>query len=146
MNHVEIPRPLGDSFEQQGAGSVRIGPLPAQTERAGPYWVKLAACPGIAAREERDVVAELDQFVNQPGDYPLGAAVEFRRDAFGQGSELSDTHRGCPLVEVRAQHDHDDCGSEEGNGVQALSAATRRMMSHPPQHSSSGSHLRYAMP
>jgi hypothetical protein len=55
--------------------------------------VKLAACLGIAARKKRDLMAERDQLVNQPGDHPLGAAIEFRRDAFGQGSELSDTHR-----------------------------------------------------
>jgi hypothetical protein len=82
MDHIEIIRPLGNSLEQ-GAGSVRIRPLSTETERAGPYWVKLAARSGIATRKKRDVMAKRDQFVNQPRDYPLGAAVEFGRDAFG---------------------------------------------------------------
>jgi hypothetical protein len=93
MDQIKIFRPLRDSLKQHGAGSVRIRPLSAQTERAGPHWVKLAACLGIATRKKRDLMAERDQFVNQPGDHPLGATIEFRRYAFGQGSELSDTHR-----------------------------------------------------
>ena len=108
VDHVEILRSLRDRFQQQSAGGVRVRPLSAQTERAGPHRVKLSVRPGIAAREERDVVAELDQLVDQPGDHPLGAAVELRGDAFGQGSKLGDTHRMLPAkLEGRAQGHHD---------------------------------------
>ena len=64
--------------------------------------MKVSACLGVAACEERDLMAELDQLVNEPGDDPLGAAIKLRRNAFGQGSKLRDPHRSCPLVEVRA--------------------------------------------
>src|SRR6185312_11543492 len=36
---------------------------------------------------------ELDQLVYEPGDYPLGAAIEFWRNAFGQGGDLCNAHR-----------------------------------------------------
>src|ERR1700761_668820 len=75
VNYVKIFRPLRDSLEQYGTGGVRIRPLSAQTERAGPHRMKLAACLGIAARKKRDLMAERDQLVNQPRDHPLGAAI-----------------------------------------------------------------------
>src|SRR6201987_3829017 len=93
VDHVEVSRALGDRLQQHGAGGIWIDALPPETQRARPHGMKLAFRPGVAAREQRDVVTELDQLIHQPRHDPLRAAVELRRDAFGQGSKLSDAHR-----------------------------------------------------
>ena len=37
-------------------------------------------------------MAEIDQFIGQPGNDTFGAAVEFRRNAFGKRCDLGDAH------------------------------------------------------
>jgi hypothetical protein len=90
VDHVEVFRAPGDRLQQHGAGGVWIDALPSETQGAGPHGMKLAFRSGVAAREQRDVVAKLDQLIHQPRHDPLRAAVELRRDAFGQRSKLSD--------------------------------------------------------
>ena len=46
----------------------------------------------IAARKQRDVVAERHQFLGQVGDDPFGAAIEPRRHAFDKRRDLCDFH------------------------------------------------------
>src|SRR4029434_7293849 len=48
--------------------------------------------PGVAAREEGDVVAAPDQFFGEMGHHPFGPPVELRRHRLEQGRNLSDTH------------------------------------------------------
>ncbi|GIQ75422.1 hypothetical protein BraRD5C2_38630 [Bradyrhizobium sp. RD5-C2] len=95
VDHVEISRMLGDGFQQHRASRVGIDALTPQAESARPYRMELASRPGIAARKERNVVSELDQFVHQPGRDPLGASVELGRNALGKGGQLSYAHE-CP--------------------------------------------------
>ena len=45
VNHVEIFRAPGDRLQQHGAGGIWIGALPSETQRAGPYGMKLAFRP-----------------------------------------------------------------------------------------------------
>jgi hypothetical protein len=47
----------------------------------------------VAAREQRDVMPALDQSIGKMSHNTLRPAVEFRRDGFVKGSDLSDTHR-----------------------------------------------------
>ena len=53
---------------------------------------ELGRRPRIAAGEQRHLVAEADEFFREPGDDPLGAAIEPRRYGFAQGSDLGDAH------------------------------------------------------
>ena len=94
VDDVEILGPLRNRLQQDGTDGTRIGALSSKAKRARPDRVKLAARPRIAAREQRNVVSEFDQFVDQPGDHPLRPAVELRRHAFGQRSDLGDAHNG----------------------------------------------------
>ena len=55
---------------------------------------ELGRRPRIAAGEQRHLVAEADEFFREPGDDPLGAAIEPRRYGFAQGSDLGDAHDG----------------------------------------------------
>ena len=52
---------------------------------AGAHGDQLGPRPRVAAREQRHVVAELDQLLGQKCDDPLGAAVQLGRHAFVQG-------------------------------------------------------------
>ena len=92
------------------AGSVRISrPFLPRRERAGPHWVKLAACLGVpACKKSVTYVAQLDQFVDQPGDHSLRAAVEFQSDAFGQGEQAERWHRGYPASRSSSGVRHDN--------------------------------------
>jgi hypothetical protein len=55
-----------------------------------PYNVPISG--HVAARKQGDRVTQFDQFIDQPRDHPLCATVQLGRHAFGQGSDLSDTH------------------------------------------------------
>ena len=90
------------------AGGVRVRALSAQTERARPDRVELSVRPRIAAREECDVVSELDQVVDQPCDHSLGPTVELRGDAFGQGASWA------IRIGVAKQSDASEVGQRHG--------------------------------
>jgi hypothetical protein len=66
-------RALGDGLDQQRACGVRIRTPPAQAQGARPDRVELSLRLRIPAREQGDVVSELDQFVDKPGDHALRA-------------------------------------------------------------------------
>ena len=83
MYDVEFLRLLRNRFKQKSSGGHRVSTLPSEAQRVGPYWVKPAACPRIAARKKSDCVTALDQFIDQPGDHPLRASVELGRHTLG---------------------------------------------------------------
>ena len=93
VDHVEIAGAGEDEVEladQIHEHEVAIGR--AQTHRAGDHRDERGGGPGIAAREERDVVAAPDQFFGEMGHHPFGPPVELRRHRLEQGRNLSDTH------------------------------------------------------
>src|SRR5262249_17637388 len=53
----------------------------------------------VTAAEQRHVVTERDQLLDEPVHHPLSSAVEFWRYCFGQWSHLGDTH-GCSLLKI----------------------------------------------
>ncbi len=92
VHDVEIFDPLRDRLKQSGACDRRIGDRSAKPERAGPHRIQVAAGAGIFAREQGHLVAQADELVNQPGDYPLCRAVKLGRNALGQGRDLGNPH------------------------------------------------------
>jgi hypothetical protein len=64
VDHVEFFRSLGDRLEQHGAGGIWISALLSETQCVGPHGMKLAVRSRVAAREQRDVVAELDELIH----------------------------------------------------------------------------------
>jgi hypothetical protein len=103
-------RALGDGLDQQRACGVRIRTPPAQAQGARPDRVELSLRLRIPAREQGDVVSELDQFVDKPGDHALRATIKLRRNALRQRSKLGDPRRLGPDHEP--QGNHDDRGNE----------------------------------
>src|SRR5215469_5131693 len=57
------------------------------------HWLELGRGHGIAAGEERHLMAERHEFFGQPGNHALGPPIEFRRDCLRQRCNLGNTHR-----------------------------------------------------
>lgn len=102
MNNVELAGATRDRFDQQRTGRVRVDARAPETQGARPHRMQLSARPGIAAREQGHLMAELDQLVDQPSHNPFRTAVKFRGNAFGQRSDLDDPHRPPPSALRRA--------------------------------------------
>ena len=92
VNDVELVGPLADPVEhRQMGGEVRF------EIRVQPKRALAAGHPGrpgarLGAREQGDVVTELDQRVGQIGNDPFRPAIEPGRDGFVEGSDLRDPH------------------------------------------------------
>jgi hypothetical protein len=69
--------------------AVRVSP---QGSRAGRDELRPGL--GIAAGEERDLVAQANKFLYQVGNNALRAAIQFRGNAFGEGGDLCNSHAG----------------------------------------------------
>ena len=65
---------------------------PAQAQAGLRTGDEIGGSDQIAAGEQGDVVAEIDQAFGQPPDDPLGSAIKLRRHQLGQGSDVGDTH------------------------------------------------------
>jgi hypothetical protein len=96
MNDVEICRFSGHGFEQCCLRSNRIRSRPPEAKRARPSRDKICACFRVPAGKQGYLVSKLDQFLNQPCDDPLGAAVKLGRDAFRQWCDLRNSHHRLP--------------------------------------------------
>jgi hypothetical protein len=94
VHDVEICDPLRERLEQSGAGGRGIGGGPAEAERAGPDRMQIPTRAGISAGEQRHLVAQADELVDQPRDHPLCPAVKLGRNALGQGRDLGNPHDG----------------------------------------------------
>ena len=68
-----------------------------ETQRLRPHRLELCRRPGIPAREQRDVMAERDQLLGQPGDHPFGAAIQPGRNRLGQRRYLRNMHAKNPF-------------------------------------------------
>ena len=75
VDYVKLRRPFRNRFQQQSAGRARIGMRAPKAQRAWPDRVKIAARLRIAAGKQGDFVPQFDEFVDEPGDHPLRAAV-----------------------------------------------------------------------
>src|SRR5690348_2855151 len=93
MYQVEFAGLPGHRFQQRGRSCSWIRARPTEAKRAGPNRMQSAAGSRISAREQGHLMSKLDEFVDQPGDYPLRAAIEFRRNAFGQWGDLCNAHK-----------------------------------------------------
>ena len=96
---VPVPAPAATASAERFADVSR--PPSAETQRAGPDRLEAGACRRIAAGKQRHVMSKRHQFVDQPGDHTLRAAVQPGRNAFSQRRKLGDPHAGSASVFVR---------------------------------------------
>jgi len=92
MDHVELLGATGHGLQQCRLRGHWIAAWTAKPKRARPDSVKPGARARVAAREQRHLMSELDEFVDKPGNDTFGAAIEIGRHTFGQWSNLSDPH------------------------------------------------------
>ena len=94
MKNVELLRALAHLINHQHEvrNDVAHGRIKAQ--RTSATGSQLGAGDGVPARKERHIVAKPDKFFGQVGNDPLSAAIETRRNALNERSDLCDLHDG----------------------------------------------------
>src|SRR3954467_9511166 len=90
MDDVEgISEPC-DALHHDKMRHQRIGA--SQSERTGPCRFEPRARRRIAAREQRHLMAKLDQLLGEIGNDPLGAAIQLRWAGFMEWRDLRYSH------------------------------------------------------
>ncbi|CAM2163741.1 hypothetical protein BO443_120084 [Burkholderia orbicola] len=100
VQHVEFVRDPGDLLEEPHMGRHRIADRRVEPQCARPCRLETGRRDGVAAGEQRHVMAEFDERLGEVGHDTLGAAVEFRRDGFVKRRDLGNSH-GCSPVSIR---------------------------------------------
>ena len=105
VQHVEFMRTLTHAFEQQHVRREGVADRRIEAQRARPCGFERRTGFGVAACEQRHIVAEVHERIGEVGHHALGAAVEFRGDCFVQRCNLCDSHN-VTLLFMRASHNH----------------------------------------
>ena len=92
MQEVELRSALRNGLQHRHVQGVCVAHLAVEPQRTRPSRFQLGARHAVAAGEQRHVMTEIDQGLGEPGDDPLGAAVEFGRHSFRQRRNLCDAH------------------------------------------------------
>ena len=96
VQDVEFVGALAHAIEHQHVIGDRIADAGVEPQRLRHAGHQIGRRDRIAAREQRDLVAERHQLLSQIGDDPLGAAVKPWGNAFDQRRDLRDFHQYFP--------------------------------------------------
>src|SRR5947209_18743503 len=72
----------------------RVADRAVEAQRARREWLKLGRRARIAAGEQRDLVPERDEFLDEPVNDPFGSAVKPGRNGLRQRGNLRNVHEG----------------------------------------------------
>src|ERR1700723_2526514 len=92
MKDIKLLRALAHLIDHQREMRNDIAHGRIEAQRARTTGSQLSAGDRVPTCKERHVVAESDKFFSQIGSDPLGAAVETRRNALNERSDLCDFH------------------------------------------------------
>ena len=92
MQNVEFVGALAHPIEHQHVVWNRVPHIGVEPERHGGTGHEVGGGYRVAARKQRHIVTQLDQFVGQIRDNSLGSAVQLRRHTFPQRRDLRDFH------------------------------------------------------
>ena len=92
VDDVEAPRERGDALDLRDVVRQGVDHDGIEAQRARSPRDETRPRDGIAAREERDLVAATEELFRQIADDAFGAAVEMGRNAFVQRSYLGEAH------------------------------------------------------
>jgi hypothetical protein len=92
MKNVELLRALAHLINHQREMRNDIAHGRIEAQRARTTGSQLSASDRVRARKERHIVAKPDKFFGQVGNDPLSAAIETRRNALNERSDLCDFH------------------------------------------------------
>jgi hypothetical protein len=90
MHEIEIGRAPMHALEHHYVQGVRVAHRFIVAYRPRPRSVELRLGARVAACEQRHLVTERNQFVGEPVDDALRAAIELRRNRLGERSDLGD--------------------------------------------------------
>ena len=93
MQDVEIARALIDALQHHHVQRVGIAHRAVEPQRPRPHRFELRRGLRIAAGEQRDLVAERDQFLGEPRHDPFGSTIKLRRHRLRQRGDLRNMHR-----------------------------------------------------
>jgi hypothetical protein len=89
MHEVKLGRAAMHALQHHHVQGVRVSDGFIVAYRPRPRRVELRRGAGVAAREQRHLVAERDQLVGELVDDALRAAIEFRRNGLDERSDLA---------------------------------------------------------
>jgi hypothetical protein len=92
VQDVELVRATAHLLEHQRDRGERVADRGIEAQRAPRARDEIRRGLRLAAREERDVVAEPHQLFGEVGHHALRAAVQPRRDALRKRGDLGDLH------------------------------------------------------
>ena len=92
MQHVELGGMRADLVEHQHVVGHGVADRSVEAQRLGAARHEIRGGDRIAAREQRHLVAQRDQFLGEIGDDALGAPIEPGRHALDQRGNLRDFH------------------------------------------------------
>jgi hypothetical protein len=104
VDHIKFGRLERYSLEEGRLRHDWIAPRAAKSKRARARGYQSCAGSGVAACEQRHIVTKFHQLVYEPSNNAFGAAIKFRRNAFGKWGNLCNPHRtqiqptSCPSV------------------------------------------------
>ena len=92
MKNVELLRALAHLINHQHEVRNDVAHGRIEAQRARTTGSQLGAGDKVRACKERHIVAKPDEFFGQVGNDPLSAAIETRRNALNERSDLCDFH------------------------------------------------------
>ena len=92
MKNVKLLRALAHLINHQHEVRNDIAHGRIEAQRARTTGSQLSAGDRVRACKERHIVAKPDEFFGQVGNDPLSAAIETRRNALDERSDLCDFH------------------------------------------------------
>src|SRR3954454_1362005 len=93
VDDIEVGRVPGNRFQQRSLGNHRVRPWAAEAKSPRPDSMELGGGLRISAGEQRHLMPQAYQFIDQPRHHTLGAAVKLGRNTFGQRRYLGNSHR-----------------------------------------------------
>ena len=99
VQEIEFIRLASDLLQHGHVQRVRVADRTVEAQRSRPERFKLRRGARVAACEQRHVMTERDQFLDEPLHDALGPSIELRWNRLGQRSDLGNAH-GTFLLDI----------------------------------------------
>src|SRR3981189_3734618 len=100
VNDIKFGRVPGNPFQPRCRGNHRVRPWAAEAKSPRPDCMELGGGLRIPAGEQRHLMPQAYQFIDQPRHHTLGAPVKLGRNTFGQRRYLGNSQHRLSAIEV----------------------------------------------